>query len=87
MNLLDIIMREICAEMDWADRKEPGFYTGRIRARLTPVAEAAQAVIEAADKVASDWCGDSVRLGKKIDNLIEALAALEEASDGTDEAD
>ena len=74
MNLLDIIMREICAEMDWADRKEPGFYTGRIRARLTPVAEAAQAVIDAAKGASVLYPGHQLRA---------ALAALEEATHDT----
>ena len=70
MKLIDKIMREICAEMEWEDYQGTDTFSGTLRARLAPIADAADAVIEAAEAYANQWGAALPKGGKVICNAV-----------------
>ena len=87
MKLIDRIMREICAEMEWVNVPSPELFSGSLRTKLTPVAEAADAVIEAARRLFASLMDDAETKEAIIEGvearrqIRDALAALDEVRD------
>ena len=85
MKLIDKLMRDICAEMEWENYKGLDSCSGSIRARLTARCEAMDAVVEAARELADLM--DDIEEGEydpdsfTTQPIRVALAALKQVRD------
>ena len=90
MKLIDKLMRDICAEMEWGyfEVPEPGTWAYDIKAKLTLVADAVDNVMEAAREAlphliaagkADSYSDPDIGLSNAESRLKRALAALDEA--------
>ena len=84
MKLIDRIMRDICAEMEWGyfEVPEPGSWSYDIKAKLTPVVDAVDDVVQAARAMVDSCVGaDGFELPparSSVEKAKDALAALDE---------